>query len=132
MNKSLNQKNVCKKKHFCSLTPPPLKNKNTRLNPNPIFPSTNLFTNPKQRTDIGTRIVKGITAALILSSGYHIPLRCRRHLMTIWSETRPTIADPTVKNRRRKKRVTCQYQNGREEIFNNNNNKRTHATKANW
>ena len=24
--------------------------------------------------------------------------------MTIWSETRPTIADPTVKNRRRKRK----------------------------
>jgi hypothetical protein len=39
---------------------------------------------------------KGIMAALNLSSGYHTPLRFLRHLITMKSETRPTIATPTV------------------------------------
>jgi hypothetical protein len=80
----------------CPLTPPPLKNRQTRLNSNPTFPSTSLFTNPKPRTDRGRRIAKGITAALNLSSGYQTPLRFLRHLITVRSETRPTMADPTV------------------------------------
>ena len=41
-------------------------------------------------------IAKGVMAALNLSSGYHTPLRFLRHLITIWSETRPTMATPTV------------------------------------
>ena len=41
-------------------------------------------------------IAKGAMAALSLSSGYHTPLRFLRHLITIWSETRPTMATPTV------------------------------------
>jgi hypothetical protein len=39
---------------------------------------------------------KGTMAALNLSSGYQTPLRFWRHLIMIWSETRPTMATPTV------------------------------------
>ena len=42
-------------------------------------------------------IAKGIKAALNLSSGYHIPLRMLRHLITVLSEIRPTMVAPTVK-----------------------------------
>ena len=42
-------------------------------------------------------IAKGIKAALNLSSGYHIPLRILRHLITVWSEMWPTMEAPTVK-----------------------------------
>ena len=80
----------------CPLTPPPIKNRQTRLNINPTFPPTNLFTNPNPRTDRGRRTAKGITAALNLSSGYHTPLRILRHLITVKSEIRPTMADPTL------------------------------------
>ena len=38
---------------------------------------------------------KGTMAALNLSSGYHTPLRFLRHLITMWSETRPTMVTPT-------------------------------------
>jgi hypothetical protein len=79
----------------CSLTPTPVENRHTRHNTNPNFPSTNVFTNPKVRTDSGTMIAKGIKAALNLSSGYHNPLRFLRHLITVWSEIRPTMVAPT-------------------------------------
>ena len=92
----------------CPITPPPLKNRHTRLNINPTFPSTNLFTNPKPRTAKGIRTAKGMTAALNLSSGYHTPLRFLRHLITVWSETRPTMADPTDRRR------VMVYHNGRD------------------
>ena len=82
-----------------SLTPAPLKNKQTRLNTNPSLPSTNLFTNPKQRTDRGTMLAKGIKAALNLSSGYHTPPRFLRHLITVRSEIRPIMVAPTVEIR---------------------------------
>ena len=81
------------------LTPTPVENRHTRHNPNPKFPSTNLFTNPKVRIDRGIMIAKGIKAALNLSSGYHNPLRFIRHLITVWSEIRPTMVAPTVKKR---------------------------------
>ena len=42
-------------------------------------------------------IAKGIKAALNLSSGYHNPLRFLRHLITVWSEIRPTMVAPTVR-----------------------------------
>ena len=83
-------------KGLVPLTPAPLKNRQTRLNINPTFPATNLFTSPKPRTDRGTRTAKGITAALNLSSGYHTPLRFLRHLIIVRSEIRPTMVDPTV------------------------------------
>ena len=83
----------------CPLTPTPVENKHTRLNPNPKFPSINLFTNPKVRTDKGITTAKGIKAALNLSSGYHFPLRILRHLITVWSEIRPTMLAPTVKKK---------------------------------
>ena len=41
-------------------------------------------------------MAKGIKAALNLSSGYHIPLRFLRHLITVWSEIRPTMVAPTA------------------------------------
>ena len=77
------------------LTPTPLKSRHTRLNTNPNFPSTNLFTNPKARTDRGTVIANGVKEALSLSSGNHIPPRFLRHLITVWSEIRPTMTAPT-------------------------------------
>ena len=79
-----------------ALTPPPLTNRHKRLKTTPNFPSTNLFTNPKAISDRGIMNAKGTMAALNLSSGYHTPLRFLRHLITIWSETRPTMVTPTV------------------------------------
>ena len=46
-------------------------------------------------------MAKGIKAALNLSSGYHNPLRFLRHLITVWSEIRPTTVAPTVKKKKK-------------------------------
>ena len=46
----------------------------------------------------------GIKAALNLSSGYHNPLRLLRHLITVWSEIRPTMVAPTVEKKKKRSR----------------------------
>ena len=70
-----------------------------RLTNNPSGPSTNLFTNPKKRTGNGIRTANGIADALKRSSGYQIPPRPLRHLITVESEILPKIAAPTKRVR---------------------------------